>query len=197
MFAKRESIKIKLADVSILTQPNIPKPLHGLNPRTVLGKDWWDKTRFKAQKDYGYKCSACGIEKEHALEHQWLEGHEAWDINYKTGICEVTSIVPLCHYCHNFIHSGRLAALIVDKNSKEKAIKIINHGINLLCNTDLKVFPGTLVIADELGVCTKGLKSYKVFSNLEWSDYKMKLEGKLYKSLYKNYFEWEDKYVDI
>jgi len=193
MFAKRVIKKIKPTDVSILTQSNVPKPLHGLNPRTLLGKIWWDKTRFKAQECYGYKCAACGVDKENAKEHQWLEGHEAWNINYQTGICEVTEILPLCHYCHNFIHSGRLVVTA----SRKKAVDVITHGIALLAETKLKVFPGTLIVANRLGIDTKELRSYALPSNLYWSDYKMKLNGKLYDSLYKNYEEWENHYVGI
>jgi hypothetical protein len=92
----------------ILTHPNIPKPLHGLNPRSILGIEWWDKVRYEAQKRNNFKCFACGIDKYETKE-KWLEGHEYWNIDYKTGKCEVVSIEPLCHKCHNFIHSGRLA----------------------------------------------------------------------------------------
>ena len=78
----------------ILAHPNIPKPLHGISPRTIMGDDWWNKTRQEVYKKYDYHCIACGVAKEDAKKHQWLEAHEFWNINYETGICTVESIEP-------------------------------------------------------------------------------------------------------
>ena len=197
MFAKQKVVKLKPVKLrpEILTQPNVPKPLHGLNPRTVLRKEWWDKARFAAQEKFNFKCAACGVAKSDAKEHQWLEGHEAWDINYNTGICEVTEIVPLCHYCHNFIHNGRLLAMAVDYKSEMKAADVLRHGFGILKGKGLKVFYGATYAANELGVDTLGVTSYEPPPvTASWSDFKMKLEGKLYDSLYADYDEWRKYY---
>ena len=179
----------------VLTHPNIPKPLHGLNPRTVKGKEWWDKTRFKAQEKYDYCCAACGVPKQEAKKHQWLEGHEYWDINYKTGVCEVIEIVPLCHYCHNFIHSGRLSAVAGKDKPLNEVREILKHGFKILKENNLKAFEGTIDVAIRLGVDTLGVSYYQLKPNiLKWSDYSMLLEGQQYNSLFKNFKEWEKHY---
>jgi len=179
----------------ILTHPNIPKPLHGLNPRSLLGKEWWDKTRFDAQKRTNYTCAACGIHKSKAKKHQWLEGHEYWDIDYTTGICEVKSIEPLCHYCHNFIHSGRLSKILRIEKTETEVIDILEHGFQILSKHKLQCFPFTLMFADSLGCKTYNVESYKLPElELDWSDYVMILEGKTYSSKFKDYNEWLNHY---
>ena len=176
----------------ILTHPNIPKPLHGINPRTILGKEWWDKTRFEAQKKTGYRCAACGVHKSEAKGKKWLECHEFWDINYENGICKVKSIEPLCHYCHNFIHSGRLAMIINKEKSAEEVISILEHGFLILSSNNLKVFPPTLKFANSIGVFTWGVEPYNIKINkaLKWSDYKMVLNGVEYSSKFNSVKEW-------
>jgi hypothetical protein len=180
----------------ILTHPNIPKPLHGLNPRSILGKEWWDKTRFEAQRRTNYTCSACGVKKSEAKKHQWLEGHEYFDINYKTGVCEVKSIEPLCHYCHNFIHSGRLSIIINNEKTIKEVIDILEHGFKILSDNNLESFYFTLELAEKLGAKTFGVSSYELDfnNNLEWSDFKLLLNGKVYDSLYKNQLDWYHNY---
>lgn len=181
----------------ILTHPNIPKPLHGLNPRTLLGKDWWDMTREAAQVRTGYKCACCGVPKHRARKHQWLEGHEYFDIDYQTGVCEVISIEPLCHYCHNFIHSGRLSVIIGKEKTKSEAIDILEHGFNILNENNLECFPFTLDLANSLGADTFGVQSYSLAINkeLKWTDYVLILNGKEYKSKFKNETEWRNQYL--
>lgn len=180
----------------ILTHPHIPKPLHGLNPRTILGQVWWDRERFGAQARTNYTCVACGVHKSNAEKYKWLEGHEYWDINYITGICEVKSIEPLCHYCHNFIHSGRLIILLdKEKITKQEVINILEHGFKILADNNLKCFPFTAKLAESFKCNIYGVKSYSLPTiKLDWNRYKMLLNGEIYESKFKNYDEWKKFY---
>lgn len=181
--------------LDILCQPHVPKPLHGLNPRTILGNEWWCKVRKKAQELNKYRCFSCGIHKSKAKLHKWLEGHEIWNIDYHTGRCEVIGIASLCHYCHNFIHTGRLHALIMNGDiSIDLGIDILQHGFDLLKDKNIKVFEYTYYMAIELGVDIYDIKFYKVYDDCEWSDYHMVLANKIYRSKFETYEEWLDFY---
>jgi len=179
----------------ILTHPHIPKPLHGLSPRTIMGKEWWDKTRQEVYARYNYHCIACGVEKYNALGHKWLEGHEFWHIDYATGICTITSIEPLCNYCHNFIHSGRLSMVIGKEISRDIAIKILEHGFKILADNKLECFPFTLKLAENLGANTFGVKAYELPNAIvDWSDWKLIWNGKTYQSTFSSIDEWVEYY---
>jgi len=179
----------------ILAHPHIPKPLHGLNPREILGKEWWDKTRIEAQQRTNYTCAACGVRKEDAKKHQWLEGHEYWNIDYRTGRCEVVSIEPLCHYCHNFIHSGRLEKLIGKEKTVDEVKEILEHGFKILSENKLRCFPFTLKLGKALNVNTYNVESYRLpESKVEWNQWALVLEGKEYKSKFKTFDEWVEHY---
>lgn len=181
----------------ILTHPNLPKPMHGLNPRTLLGQTWWDKTRLEAQKRTNYICIVCGVHKTKAIKHQWLEGHEYWEIDYKKGKCKVISIEPLCHYCHNFIHSGRLTEIVGGEKSKREVKEILEHGFKILSDNKLKCFPVTLELAKKLGVKTN-VKSYKApESKIEWIDWRLVLNGKEYEPVHKSYEDWKKYYAKL
>jgi len=179
----------------ILTQPNIPKPLHGLNPRTLLGQKWWDEQRFVAQERTEYRCVACGVPKNKAKGHHWLECHEYWDIDYYTGVCEVISIEPLCHYCHNFIHSGRLYSILGKQKSLKEVKEILEHGFKILSENKLKCFPFTLEFAKSINAKTYGVQSYELPKTyIDWNQWVLKINGRIYKSKFKNYQEWRDYY---
>ena len=85
-----------MSDPRILLHPNIPKPLHGINPRTVMGQAWWDVERKKAYAAAGFKCEACGVVKKDAMFHQWLEAHEYFDYDYDCGVLRLKKLVALC-----------------------------------------------------------------------------------------------------
>ncbi len=175
----------------ILCQPNIPKPLHGLAPRTIMGQEWWDIERNKAYASTDYHCTVCGVHKRDAKKHQWLEAHEFWDIDYSTGICEIKKIIPLCHYCHSFIHSGRLSMIMGTDKSKKEVAEILEHGFKILSENNLKCFPSTLKLAEYINCKTFGVKSYTLPKHeTKWEDYVLKFNGKIFKSKFKNYNEW-------
>lgn len=167
----------------ILCHPNIPQPLHGINPRTIKGNEWWDTIRQEVYKSTNYCCSACGVHKSEAKKHKWLEAHEFWQIDYNTGICIVNDIKPLCHYCHNFIHSGRLSMIIDKEKSKSEVIEILEHGFRILKANNLKCFPFTQYFAKQIGANTFGVLAYqlKVNPNLKESDFVLIFEGKEYR----------------
>jgi len=179
----------------ILCHPHIPKPLHGVSPREIMGKKWWDNERQKVYASTNYHCAACGVHKSEAKKHKWLEAHEFWHINYNTGICEITSIEPLCHYCHNFIHSGRLS-VIIDKEKTEKEVKeILEHGFKILSDNNLLCFPFTMHLGISLGCNTYNAKTYILRGkNISWDKWKLIWNGIEYKSKFNSQEEWRKNY---
>jgi hypothetical protein len=158
---------------AVLCHPNIPKPMHGLAPRNILGVNWWNKTRKQAYKSTDYHCIACGVHRDKAKNRQWLEGHELYDISYVTGRMKYIETIPLCHYCHSYIHSGRLQMLLRDgKIHQHKYVAIITHGDSVLAmNNIVKPEP-------YMGLCAV------------WQDWRLVLDGKEYPPIYKSYNDW-------
>ena len=123
----------------VLLSPNIPLPLHGMAPRVVMGDTWWNQTRQKAYESTAYHCVACGVWKMEAKGHQWLEGHELYAIDYEKGKMVYLETVPLCHYCHNYIHDGRLLHLLQQGMlPQSKYFAILNHGDEILKQVGLR-----------------------------------------------------------
>ena len=179
----------------ILCHPHIPKPLHGVAPREIMGKEWWDIERQKVYASTNYHCAACGVSKQEAKKHKWLEAHEFWHIDYKNGVCEITSIEPLCHYCHNFIHSGRLQMISGKEKSLAEVKDILEHGLKILSENKLQCFPFTLQLANHFGCKTFGVTAYKLTNgDVAWSDWKLIWNGKEYKSRFSNMAEWSSNY---
>lgn len=124
----------------LLLLPNIPQPLHGVNPRTVLGSSWWDKERTTAYKSTNYHCEACGTHKHKVSgSRQVLEGHEIYDTNYQEGTLVYIRTTPLCPWCHKFIHDGRLQWLLSTNQICHSHYRsIISHGTRVLHKSGLK-----------------------------------------------------------
>ena len=169
--------KVWTPDPRILLCPQVPKPLHQVCPRTILGQKWWDKTRKEAYASTDWHCEACGVFKLDAKGRPWLEGHELYKINYLVGLMTYVRAIPLCHYCHNYIHVGRLNALLEKGEIHHaKYVAIIQHGDAVL----------TSVGERRLEPLEQGKGKIA-----PWAKWRLLLEGKKYPPKFPNYEEWE------
>ncbi len=171
-----EPIDPKLLRPEILLHPNIPKPLHGLAPRTIMGEAWWDAERQKAYAKLDYHCWVCGTHKSEAKFHNWLEAHEFYEIDYAKGSMVFKETVALCHACHNFIHSGRMIAM-VDQGTmtRRKQQEILAHGEAILKKHRLHTPSAPLTCA-------------------KWGAWRLVLDGKKYKGNFKTFEDWMKAY---
>lgn len=195
MFQEQQIFKLK---PEILTHPNIPKALHGTNPRTLFGECWWDKKRQEAYTRYDYHCISCGVHKSNAKKHRWLEAHEFYEIDYNKGRVEIKSIEPLCHYCHNFIHSGRLKMIMNKQKSIDEIKNILTHGFEILSKNNLQCFYYTLEFAKELDVNTLSVQPYEIIQEkpVKWEDWRLIIDGKSYKGQFNSFEDWRKFYSE-
>lgn len=171
----------------LLNHPNIPKPMHGIAPRTLMKGKEWDEIRREAYARNHYHCHACGkyvafsklFNRFDNDEGTTLDAHEFYSIDYDNKSMELVEIVALCKHCHNYIHSGRMQAMY-DKGEldEQDCWEITSHGDSILIDGGLA--PYTEV--DD--------RDYSE----EWDEWKLIFRGKEYKSKFKDYKEWEEHY---
>lgn len=160
----------------ILLHPNIPKPLHGLAPRTIMGQEWWDVVRQEAYAKAGYCCDACGVPKSEALYHKWLECHELYEIDYPKGRMVFKELVALCHACHNYIHSGRMKILVrKGEMEDEKMEAILKRGNKIIRDAKLR-------------------RPRPPTKCAPWEDWVLVFEGREYPAKHKSFEEWQEAY---
>lgn len=163
--------------VDILTHPNIPKPLHGINPRTVFGRAWWDRERVKCYEKASQRCEACTTHRSMAWPNHWLEAHEAYDFS-PTGIITFKELVALCPACHKFIHSG-LRQVMVSKGEMTELMnmRIQAHGLELL---------------DKAGLVGAWMDRHEWCSGINWEDFRMNIAGVNYGPSTQSFQDWKD-----
>jgi len=177
----------KILQPELLGQANIPKPLHGINPRTIMGDKLWARQRKVIVQATPY-CKACG------KQTTMLDVHEDYTIDYPKATMKLNSYVPLCKFCHQFIHSGLLAVLIAKKSiPKALGIDILKHGISICRENNVKVFISTFELANKLGVNTKDVKFWKPAPSYKsWEDWRLIFGNKVYYGVSKTV--WSEKY---
>lgn len=191
----------------LLTHPNIPMPLHGVAPRVVLGKKWWDETRQKAYAVNDYHCWACGVHKTNARVRQWLEAHEAYSIDWSIGRVDVHEIVGLCHFCHNFIHSQRLYSILQKGEiTAPQYESIMSHGFKILEDARLVPYWKTIWFWTRHRYGLTAEDAMKLVGHLEpehellaaaevpWEDWRMVIEGQAYGPKFESYDAWKEHY---
>lgn len=142
-------------------------------PRVILGQAWWDKERKAAYASTNEHCEACGVPKWEAKYKQWLEAHEIYEIDYLKGRMVYVRSAPLCHYCHNYIHSGRLQWLFdTQRINHRKYADILMHGDAVLAKA--------------------GLKKREAYDGptCEWSAWRLVINGKEYPGKFKDLEDW-------
>lgn len=204
--------KPKFTDVEpkILTHPNIPKPLHGTSPRTVMGDAWWDRERQEAYASKDYHCFACGVHKSRAWPKKWLEAHEDYTIHYPSGTVTLNRIVALCRACHAYIHTGRMTAML-HKNEMEWGMgqKIMNHGFDLLIagkcyhsrSTDMCI-KEDLIPTPENWISAVEAKErgfyfgpdWEIESIAPWDEWRLIIGDKEHRSKFSDFWEWDQHY---
>lgn len=128
----------KFTRPELLVHPQIPRMLHGFNPRTLMGNRWWHKNRWEAFKENNHCCWACGVHRTEAWKYQWLEGHECYRYMWEEGRLILEEIVGLCFACHSFIHDGHLAAMCMGgKITRAEENYVRKRGHDILQENDL------------------------------------------------------------
>ena len=174
----------------LLLHPNIPKPLHGVAPRTVLGLNWWNRERRKVYASTFFHCEACGVHKQGAKSRQWLEAHEVYEIDYERGRMVYLRSVPLCHHCHNYIHDGRLQWLLKEgKISHAKYVSILQHGEEVLRKAGLNKQNRIDRDAQASEMIINGTMA-------PWSQWRLVIESVEYPPMFNSYEEWLKNYED-
>lgn len=188
----------------LITMPNIPRPLHGVNPRAIMGEAAWNEVKYKYFLEARYKCEICGT----LLDNRNIQLHELYSYNHGERYAVFERYVSVCILCHNGIHSGRTISFYRNKNAlfpKEYVLKVAENCFKLVHNyneqhgTDLRVFYPFLNFAkhpelkDEMEnmFIKYNIKFYRwPCSSGNWKKWHLKYNGQEYYSPYANGKDW-------
>ena len=217
---KKQGYEVKLIDRweppegddlrPLVAMPNIPKPLHLVNPRNLLGRKTWDMMRKGAYHMANDTCEICGHKPENM--HQ-RHGHEVYEIDYKEGTATFKRVFCICSLCHlGGIHTGRAITLFKKGNPlypKEFLLEGAEHAFKIIYeynqdhpDADLRAYSTYLEYLKQPELKDKmvelidkyQIKFYEENTKnmADWGDWKLIIGNKEYKTPYKTYAEWEE-----
>lgn len=193
----------------LIAMPNIPKPLHSVAPRTVLGPTEWDKMRKACYEAANDTCEICG-ERPNNLRAR--HGHEVYEIDYEKGISRFVRVFCVCYLDHlGAIHTGRAITLWKGKNplyptefllaGAEKAFTIISSYNHDHPEADLRAYSTFIEYLkyDELRepmlelIGKHNIKFYMEDPKkvAPWGQWKLIIGDEEYPTPYKNEKEWK------
>lgn len=194
---------------ALIAMPNIPKPTHGLAPRTLLGASTWNYMRKAAYAAANDTCEICGAKPEN-LRHR--HGHEVYEIDYEKGTVKFVRVFCVCALCHlGCIHSGRAITLYKQDNplypkeflleGAEHAFKIINEYNKDHPKADLRAYVTFLDYLKCDGLkepMEKLIEKYHIKfyredpkKMAEWKDWKLIIGNQEYPTPYEDEKAWE------
>lgn len=122
----------------IIAMPNIPRPLHLINPRNILGSTTWTHMRKACYAAADMTCEICGKKQDRG----YCDCHELYDIDYEHGVSTFVRTICLCRKCHRYgIHSGRCITLFKNGNplmTKEALLDGAENVFRLVANYNKK-----------------------------------------------------------
>lgn len=192
----------------LIAMPNIPRPLHGVNPRTLLGATTWNHMRKFCYNQANDTCEICGFKPEDLRKRH---GHEVYEIDYAKGTAKFVRVFCVCSLCHlGCIHTGRALTLWKKGNplcpteflllGAEHAFKIIGEYNHDHPGADLRAYSTFLdyLKHDELKKPMEELiekynvKFYtEVEDMVEWKDWKLIIGDREYQTPYASESEWK------
>ena len=83
----------------------IPRTCWFTNVRTCVTPKDWERLRRPIFRRAGYVCEACGAAEDRDAR-RWLEAHERWHFDERTGVQSLRRLIALCSPCHLVTHFG-------------------------------------------------------------------------------------------
>lgn len=83
----------------------IPRTCWFTNVRTCVSQQDWERLRRPIFRRAGHVCETCGA-AEHRDTRRWLEAHERWHFDDRTGVQSLRRLISLCSPCHLTTHFG-------------------------------------------------------------------------------------------
>lgn len=83
----------------------VPSSCWFTNVRTCVSQQDWERLRRMITRRAGQKCEACGAGEDRAAR-RWLEAHERWAYDERTGVQALRRLICLCSACHLSTHMG-------------------------------------------------------------------------------------------
>lgn len=192
----------------LITMPNVPRPLHGLPPRKLMGDTTWNRVRKRCYYDAGYKCEICGEEPPKGQLH----AHELYTYDFAEGTGTFERCIAVCKKCHDFIHSGRLVTMFKNGNMlypKSYLLTVVEKGFKIISeynaeHRNMRPLKAYVTILDYLKVpelhddIDALIKKYDILFYSEpnhiakWEKWRLVWNGREYYTPYKSQTDWEE-----
>lgn len=192
--------------VPLITMPNVPRPLHGLPPRKIMGESTWNHVRKRCYYEAGYKCEICGIDPPKGQLH----AHELYSYDWKEGTGTFNRCIAICKQDHDFIHSGRLITMYKNGNPlypKSYVLGVVEKGFKLIhdynkAHKDEKPLRAYATFLEYLKVpelaeeMSELIDKYKIEFYAEpkhiakWGEWKLRFGNKDYPTPYASQSDW-------